>query len=123
MITPIDKIAGIIRHIPDVMDNSIPVYIAHKPETESTLISIARDQSQAVMYGYGRLAMMYTSVSITIRDVDYDHMELLLSNIAFALLTSANCWIRGITPAIPVRVADLDCIEISMTIEMLDDLR
>lgn len=123
MIAPIAKIAGIIRSVQIIIDDPVPIYIAHKPETVSKLISIARDQSQAVQYGYGRLALMYTSVTITLRDTDYEHMEALLSNIVVAVLSAADCWIRGITPAIPVKIADLECLEISMTVEMLDVLR
>lgn len=122
---PLQRVAADIRtffkaNAPDV---DIPVYIGRKPDSESKFVSVARGASQGILYGYGNLAYLYTSIDVTIRDMDYANAEALMLDTVSALL-KPNYWIMSFSPVQTVRGSGekIEAIEMSFTIETMEEI-
>ena len=120
-ISPIRKIVGAIQPFAD--DNGIPVYIGRLPKESHEFISVSRGQSPGILHGYGNIAYMYTTTSVVSRSRTYSGAEDLLINIILALLNYQSIWISAISPAQTKNAGDVECVEITITVEMLERVR
>lgn len=122
---PLQRIAADIRTFfrtfAESEEDIPPIYIARKPDSESKFVSVARGASQGVLYGYGGLAYLYTSIDITVRAEDYENMEALVLNVVYALLMRPNYWITSFAPPQTIRGSGkIEAMEMSFTVETME---
>lgn len=124
---PLQRVAADIRTVFKMVmpDEDIPpIYIGRKPDSESKFVSVARGASQGLLHGYGGLAYLYTTVEVTVRDVDYENMETLMLNTVSALLVRSDYQIMAFSPPQTVRGSGekIESMEMSFTTETVEKI-
>ena len=117
--TPLDRVASAIQAYVE-FKSEIPFFIGWLPSQIHEFISLSRGQSQGVLYGYGGLAYIYTSINIVCRSTSYEGVENLVTNVVDSLISQPNMWISAFSPAQVKNAGDVECIEITLTIDTLE---
>lgn len=98
------------------------VYIGRAPETDARFVSVSRGQSQGLMYGYGSLAYMYSTVNILCREETYPLLEDLVMDVVDVVNSLGCFWISALSPATPKPGGKDEIIELTVSGEFLEKI-